>query len=217
MTSLPNLAPSPLVLPGLLLFLQGIAVGFAVAAPVGPVGLLTIRQSLHHGRITGFVTGLGAATADAIFGFIAALGFTAVITFFTRHEPTLQLVGGLVMIVLGLHAARTKPPSGPGLAEPPHLWTAYASTVAITLTNPMTILGFIALYSGLKLHPTGFVHVIDLTTGVFLGSTLWWLLLSAFAGWLGTKFNSVALHRINLVVGLAIAALGAWQLARLWR
>jgi len=198
-----------------LIVLEGLAIGFVVAVPVGPVGLLTIRQSLHHGRLTGFVTGLGAATADAIFGFIAAIGLTAVVAFLARHQTPLQLLGGAMMLALGVQAMRTRPPSATHAAEPPDLRTAYVSTVALTLTNPMTILGFIALFTGLKVHPSGLPHVLVLTAGIFLGSTAWWLVLSSIAGWLGEKLDSARLRCINFAAGFAIAAFGVWQLLRL--
>jgi threonine/homoserine/homoserine lactone efflux protein len=195
--------------------LEGLAIGFAVAVPVGPVGLLTIRQSLHHGRLTGFVTGLGAATADAVFGLIAAIGLTAVVAFLARHQAPLQIAGGIMMLAIGVQAMRSHPPTGTNAPEPPDLRTAYISTVAITLTNPMTIIGFIALFTGLKVHPFGLPHVLILTTGIFVGSTIWWLILSSIAGWLGERIDSARLRFINIVAGLAIAVFGAWQLLRL--
>ncbi len=200
---------------------KGFAIGFAVAAPVGPVGLLCIRRSILDGRLVGFITGLGAATADALFGLIAALGLTTVTAFLNRHEIGFQFAGGLCLLVIGVATMRSRPPSrenGP-VHAPNHLPAAYASAVAITLTNPMTIAGFIGIFTGfgVGLGTTGTAQVSWLVLGVFLGSALWWLLLSGCAEWFGKKIPDGGLHAINLGAGLAIAFFGVWQLAALGR
>src|SRR5436190_7360412 len=118
-------------------FLPGIIVGFAVAAPVGPVGLLCIRRSVIDGHLVGFVTGLGAAVADAIFGLIAAIGLASVTAFLSSHTRALELGGGILMLVVGGYTIRQKPPQRS--TTPIHardLHTAFLSTIAITLANP---------------------------------------------------------------------------------
>ncbi|HTB80463.1 MAG TPA: LysE family transporter [Opitutaceae bacterium] len=198
-------------------FLKGFAIGFAVAAPVGPVGLLCIRRAILDGRLAGFVTGLGAATADAIFGLIAALGLTSVTTFLTSHATGFQLVGGLCLLAIGLATMRSRPPvRESGSVHAHNLTAAYASTIAITLTNPMTIAGFIGIFTGfgVGLGTTGAAQVSWLVFGVFLGSAAWWLLLSGCASWFGKRIPDNGLHAINVGAGLAIAFFGVWQLAR---
>lgn len=195
---------------------KGFAIGFAVAAPVGPVGLLCIRRSILDGRLAGFVTGLGAATADGIFGLIAAIGLTTVTAFLHRHEVGFRLLGGLCLLLIGLATLRSRPPSREnGSVHARNLPAAYFSTVAITLTNPMTIAGFVGIFTGfgVGLGTTGAVEVFWLVFGVFLGSTAWWLLLSGCANWLGRKIPDGGLHAINIGAGLAIAFFGVWQLA----
>lgn len=189
--------------------------GFCIAAPVGPIGLLCIRRSAVEGRTAGFVTGLGAATADAVYGLIAALGLSAVTHFLIDHRTAIQVLGGLFLIYLGLSMARTRPPER--TAAPVHARTlaaAYASTFALTLANPATILAFIAIFAGLGISADAgsLAPASMLVTGVFFGSALWWLLLSTGANWLGSKLGTHRLHLINVVSGSVVALFGAWQL-----
>jgi threonine/homoserine/homoserine lactone efflux protein len=198
--------------------LQGLVIGFAVAAPVGPVGLLCIRRSILDGRTAGFVTGLGAAVADAIFGLVAALGLTTVTTFLSGHAHAFQLAGGFFLLAIGLTTLRSRPPQREtGSVHAPNLAVAFASTVAITLANPMTIAGFVGIFTGfgVGLQTTGARPVGWLVFGVFLGSASWWLVLSTAASWFARRLNDGGLRIINLVAGGAIAAFGLWQLGRL--
>lgn len=201
-------------------FFKGLVMGFCIAAPVGPIGLLCIRRSAIEGRAAGFVTGLGAATADAIYGLIAALGLSAVTHFLTDHRMAIQISGGLFLIYLGISMARARPPER--TAAPVHartLATAYASTFALTLANPATILAFIAIFAGLGVsaNADSFGPASMLVTGVFLGSALWWLLLSTGTSWLGNKVGTHRLHVINLVSGVVIGLFGVWQLLTVLR
>src|SRR5947209_11123023 len=195
--------------------IKGIMIGFIVAAPVGPVGLLTIRRSLSHGQLLGFVTGLGAAAADGIFGAVAAFGLTAVTSFLTAHQEPLRLIGGIAMIILGVHAARTplSMPSDEQKTEFLDLGGAFLSTLGITLTNPITIMGFAAAYSTLAAHPHNLLSATELTAGVFLGSAAWWVILSWFSVWWGTRMKPASLRWVNVAAGLSIAIVGFWQLA----
>lgn len=192
--------------------------GFCIAAPVGPIGLLCIRRSAIDGRAAGFVTGLGAATADALYGLIAALGVTAVTHFLVDHRTAIHWFGGLFLVYLGISLARAKPAAA--TATPVHarsLAAAYVSTFALTLANPATILAFVAIFAGLGIgvKASGVTPAAVLVAGVFLGSAVWWLLLSTGANWLGNKVGAHRLHVINLVSGTLIALFGAWQLASL--
>jgi threonine/homoserine/homoserine lactone efflux protein len=198
--------------------LKGLAVGFAVAAPVGPVGLLCIRRSILDGRLAGFITGMGAATGDAVFSLVAALSLATLTGFLARHGTGFQLIGGLCLLAIGLATLRSRPPvreNSP--VHAPNLTAAYVSTAGLTLANPMTIAAFAGIFSGfgIGLQTTGAVQVGLLVLGVLLGSAAWWLLLSTTAGWFGKKIPDGGLHAINLGAGLVIMLLGAWQLARL--
>ncbi|MGA3006724.1 MAG: LysE family transporter [Opitutaceae bacterium] len=198
--------------------LKGFAIGFAVAAPVGPVGLLCIRRSIRDGRLAGFVTGLGAATADAVFGLIAAVGLTSVTVFLASHATGFQLAGGLCLLVIGTATVRSQP--HPRVRTPehaPNLPAAYASTIFITLANPMTMAGFIGIFSGfgIGIAATRSAQIFWLVSGIFLGSGAWWLLLSGCASWFGKKIPDGGLHAINIGAGLAIVLIGLWDLALL--
>ncbi|MCR6657542.1 MAG: LysE family translocator [Opitutus sp.] len=193
--------------------LKGFVIGFSLAAPVGPIGLLCLRRSLAHGRLAGFVSGLGAATADALYGLVAALGLTALAHFLVQHQGALRLAGGLFLLYLGLRMARTPPPSTPAESrqDSARLGVAYVSTLLLTLTNPATILTFLGLYAGLGLQERS-TSASALVVGVFLGSAVWWLFLSSAAAWFGRKANARQLRWINLASGLFLAAFGVWQL-----
>ena len=132
-------------------FGRGLVIGFAIAAPVGAIGVLCIRRTLADGRLTGFVSGLGAATADALYGAVAALGLTAISSALVAHQATVRLVGGLFLCYLGVRTALAAPATTGATGARRGLLAAYGSTLALTLTNPSTILSFAAVFAGLGL------------------------------------------------------------------
>ncbi|MBL9201336.1 MAG: LysE family transporter [Opitutaceae bacterium] len=192
---------------------KGLIIGFSIAAPVGPIGLLCIRRALAEGRWAGFASGLGAATADAVYGIVAALGLGALTTLLLEHQRWLQLGGGLFLVYLGVATFRAAPqPAAVGEKHPGNLASAYLSTLALTLANPMTILAFLGIFAGLgNADRTGSAAL--LVAGVFLGSALWWLLLSVTAGWMGERLRRGGLRWVNAASGAVIAGFGVWQLA----
>jgi len=199
--------------------LKGLAIGFAIAAPVGPINLLCLRRSLSDGRRAGFVSGLGAAAADMTYGAIAAAGLTTVTAFLVGHRFWLQSLGGLFLLALGLHTMRARE-SRREAAAPVHvgrLRDAFASTYMLTLANPMTIIAFTGVFAGLGLGwQTGrTVDALQLIGGIFLGSSLWWLLLALLAGTFGRHLNDGALRWVNRIAGGIIAGFGGWQLGQL--
>ena len=199
--------------------LKGLAIGFAIAAPVGPINLLCLRRSLGDGRRVGFVSGLGAAAADTTYGTIAAAGLTTVTAFLIGHRFWLQSLGGLFLLALGLHTMRTPAPRREA-AAPVHvgrLRDAFVSTYMLTLANPMTIIAFTGVFAGLGLGwQTGrTVDALQLIGGVFLGSSLWWLLLALLAGTFGRHLNDGTLRWVNRFAGGVIAGFGMWQLWQL--
>lgn len=196
------------------MFLQGLLIGLAIAVPVGPVGFLCLRRTLVYGRLTGFVSGLGAATADALYGVIAALGLTAISGFLLGIERWLQVGGGMFLVALGLKMAFARPPRT-GNDTPPQrsLPAAFLSTFALTLANPVTLVAFVAIFAGLGLHaaPTALAAGM-MIAGVFAGSGLWWLALSYGAHALFRRLHADALRVMHMVAGGCIVALGVWQL-----
>lgn len=194
-------------------FLRGVILGFSIAAPVGPIGVLCIRRTLTAGRATGFVSGLGAATADAIYGAVAAFGLTAVMTVLVGGQQWLRLAGGLFLCYLGIRTWRTVPAPLPGADGGIGLAGSYASTFVLTLTNPMTILSFAAIFAGLGITAGApYATAAALVGGVFCGSALWWFVLSTAAGAMRSKLSTAGLRWVNRLSGAVITGFGALAL-----
>ena len=198
--------------------LTGGGVGFSIAAPVGPIGALTIRRTLAQGRLIGFLTGLGAATADAAYGAVAAFGLTLVTDVLLAQQLWLRLGGGLFLLYLGIQTFRARPAPLEQSVAASGLLAAYASTFLLTLANPTTILSFVAIFAGLG--PTGAAATTPppslFVLGVFLGSALWWLLLSSGVGLLRGRLDQAALRWVNRVSGALITAFGFYALSGLF-
>ncbi|HTH49005.1 MAG TPA: LysE family transporter [Candidatus Limnocylindria bacterium] len=198
-------------------FLKGGVLGFSIAAPVGPIGVLCIRRSITEGRAMGFLSGLGAATADAVYGLVAAAGLTAISGFLVRQQFWFGLIGGLFLCWLGAQTFRAKPAEQSAKADAQGLLSAYGSTFLLTLTNPLTILSFAAMFAGAGLGgAAGSVAAASLVVaGVFTGSALWWLLLSLIAGALRGRFDRNWQRWLNRLSGIVIATFGFWHLSKL--
>jgi len=199
------------------LFLEGMIIGFAIAAPVGPIGVLCIRRTLADGRIPGLVTGLGAATADALYGAVAALGLTFVTGFLIGGETWLRLVGGAFLLFLGVRTFLARPAERATPASRSDLLGNYVSTLLLTLTNPTTILSFAAIFAGLGAGETNgnFLSAMVLVPGVFLGSAAWWCVLSGATSLFRTRLSAGGLRWVNRVSGTVIAAFGLLALSGL--
>ena len=198
------------------LVVRGFVLGFAVAAPVGPIGVLVIRRTLALGPRTGFVSGLGAATADAAYGSFAALGLTSATRLLVGQAGLLRLAGGLFLCWFGIRALLARPgAAGRGAIEAASLWSAYGSTLLLTVTNPMTILSFAAAFAGLGLVDgvTGPRAGFALVAAVFLGSLLWWGLLSGAVGLVRGKLGEGVLRGVNWIAGAVLIGFGAAALA----
>jgi threonine/homoserine/homoserine lactone efflux protein len=194
--------------------LKGLFIGFSIAAPVGPIGLLCIRRTLAEGRTFGLVSGLGAATADAIYGCIAGFGLTFISTFLISQQVWFRVIGGLFLCYLGLKAFLSRPVEQMASAKRNGLMGAYASTFFLTLTNPMTILSFAAIFAGLGVASTSgnYVSAGVLVLGVFSGSAFWWLLLSGGVSFFQAKFNLRELKWVNRISGILILLFGLYVL-----
>lgn len=191
-------------------FLRGLIIGFSIAAPVGPIGVLCIRRTLAQGRLSGLVSGLGAASADALYGCIAAFGLTFISNFLVARQTWLGLIGGLFMCYLGVRTLTTKPAEQSAAANSSGLLSDYLSIFALTLTNPMTILAFAAIFAGLGLAgaSAGYASAAVLVLGVFSGSALWWLILSGGVELLRSRFTVRAMRWVNRISGCIIAVFG---------
>lgn len=193
-------------------FLQGIAIGFAIAAPVGPIGVLCIRRTLADGYAAGFVSGLGAATADAIYGCIAGFGLTFISSMLISQHVWIRLVGGGFLCYLGVTTLWSRPAERAAAATGSGLIGAYASTFFLTLTNPMTMLSFAAIFAGLGLASTdrSYIAAAILVLGVFSGSALWWLLLSSGFSVFRMRITPRSLWWVNRISGIIITGFGVW-------
>jgi len=191
-------------------FLKGLIIGFSIAAPVGPIGILCIRRTLAEGRVPGFISGLGAATADAFYGCIAGFGLTFISSFLINQQGWFRLVGGVFLLYLGIRVFLTRPPEELSSREGTGLMGAYASTFFLTLTNPMTILAFAAIFAGVGVasEGKGYFSAGILVLGVFLGSTLWWVILSSGVGLFRKRVDLRALRWVNRISGILIAGFG---------
>ncbi len=193
---------------------KGVIIGFSIAAPVGPIGVLCIRRSLAEGRKTGFVTGLGAATADALYGCVAGFGLTAISSFLVGQKVWLGLLGGLFLCYLGIRTFITKPADKPAEVGGSGLLSAYLSTFFLTVTNPMTILSFVGVFVGFGLGASAdYLSAATLVAGVFIGSGLWWLLLSSGVALLRSRVNSTWMSAVNRASGGIMFAFGIYSLS----
>jgi threonine/homoserine/homoserine lactone efflux protein len=197
------------------LLVRGFVLGFTIAAAVGPISLLCIRRTLAEGRLIGLVSGLGVATADATYGAVAAFGLTALTDLLVDGRRVLGVVGGLFLLWLAWRTFRAVP-GGTAATDAPRrrgLPGAYLSTFGLTLTNPMTILSFAALFVALGVTGGDAAGATLLTAGVFAGSAMWWVILVGFVGVLRTRVTSAGLRRVNLASGLLIGAFAVAALA----
>ena len=197
------------------LFLQGLVLGFSIAAPVGPIGILCIRRTLAEGRASGFVSGLGAATADAVYGSIAAFGLTIISGILVEQKIWLGLLGGVFLCYLGVRTLLASPAQNVALAQGQGLLGAYAATFFLTLTNPMTILSFAAIFAGFVRTRSDLASSVMLVLGVFAGSVAWWLSLSTGVGQLRARFDLNAMQWVNRISGIIILAFGVLVLLNL--
>jgi threonine/homoserine/homoserine lactone efflux protein len=204
----------------LLLFGKGMAIGLAVAAPVGPIALLCIQRVLRSGRLLGLASGFGVALADGCYGGIAAFGLTALADALVAQARWVALGGGVVLLWLGVRALLApRPQRDPGQALTPPasgLFAAFASTYVLTLSNPTTILTFAAIFVGLGTlgMRTDYAGATLLTAGVFAGSLVWWVVLTETVEWLRRLFTDTAMLWINRIAGLALIGFGVFAVAR---
>lgn len=186
--------------------IKGVIIGFLIAAPVGPIGVLCIKRSFAKGPLSGLLTGLGAATADACYGVIAAFGLTLISDFLIGQKVTLQILGIIFLLYLGVKTFIENPASeAKGNVNGKGLISDYLTTVGLTLTNPTTIASFIAVFTGIGITAAAnYTDATLLVLGVFLGSAAWWLILSNGVGILRKKANNNFLKWVNRISGAVI-------------
>jgi threonine/homoserine/homoserine lactone efflux protein len=198
------------------LLVNGLVLGFSIAAPVGPIGILCIRRTLSNGRLSGFISGMGAATADAVYGFIAAFGLTFISNLLIANNDLLSLIGGLFLLYLGIKTLLSRPASEAAKVETRGrgLVGMYLSTLFLTLTNPMTILSFLAIFAGAGIASASsdYLSAGVIVLGVFGGSAAWWLLLSLGVSLFRSRFDGRVMLWVNRLSGVLIIAFALWVL-----
>jgi threonine/homoserine/homoserine lactone efflux protein len=200
--------------------LKGVLVGIIIAVPTGPVGVLCIRRTIFHGRLAGFVSGLGAATADAIFGIIAGFGLSVISELLLDYQQWLRIGGAVFLLFLGINAFTSDPLEGTqNQRDPEDLITDFASTFVLTITNPITILAFLAIFAaiGFSGAQATLGRAAVLVLGVWIGSLAWWAALAFGAGAMRVSFDRrhlVWIHRGSggILVFSGVALLGSWLL-----
>jgi threonine/homoserine/homoserine lactone efflux protein len=202
-----------------LLFTKGLVFGFILAATVGPMWVLCFRRTLASGALVGFVSGMGIATADGIYGAVAAFGLTAVSGFLLGHSFWIGLVGAAFLIYLGIRSLVAQPGNFQDeKADRTGLVKAFLSTLGLTLANPPTILAFAAVFAGLGLVSTGdYAAAAWIVLGVFLGSAAWWIILAAGGSRLRGRLDRRFARGINIVSGITILGFALWQVTSLFR
>ncbi len=193
-----------------MLFLKGIFIGLLIAIPVGPVGILCIHRVIAKGKLAGFFSGLGAAAADGLYGAVAAFGLTLISDFLIGQHLWIRLLGGIFIVFIGIRMYFAKPVTNIEETVPNTLGRDFLSTFIITITNPLTIMGFLAIFAGLNLiNPQrGFLDASILVSGVVTGSGIWWIALIMIFGFIRSKFKFSYLNTVNKIVGILIALLG---------
>ncbi|MGF1481088.1 MAG: LysE family translocator [Cyanophyceae cyanobacterium] len=199
-----------------MILLTGLMIGFSIAAPVGAIGILCINRTLVQGRLAGLISGLGAATADGVYGCIAGLGLTFISRLLIEQQFWLRLVGGIFLCYLGIKTFIDKPAQQKIAKESSSLIHAYVSTFFLTITNPLTILAFVAIFAGAGLTDSPSYRAASLLVlGVFSGSACWWLLLCSGVSLLRKHFTPQKLQYLNRISGTVLTGFGLIALVNL--
>ena len=204
----------------LTLLFKGIIVGLSVSIPLGPMGVLCVQRTLNKGRISGLMSGLGAATADAIYAFIAAFGLTYVINFLEEQQFYLQLIGGIFILYLGIRIFYSNPATQMRKSRKKRrrLHEDFLSVLFLTLSNPLAVFLFLAVFAGVNLlkESEKTINLIIIVGGIFFGASLWWFLLSTFVARFRKKFRLKRLWWINKISGAIIFLFGLVALVDLF-
>jgi threonine/homoserine/homoserine lactone efflux protein len=198
------------------IFLKGIAAGFIVAVPLGPVGILCFRRVLTGRRLVGLMTVLGAALADSIYGTAAAFGLTAVSRALLTHREGLRAAGGVLLLFLGVRMIRARAPDGTEVTSMGRLPAAFFSAFLLMAANPSVIVSFLVVFAALDLGAVqGYSQIAWLGPGVFAGSSAWWFVYIMAKAGLDRRLRGASLHYIDAAAGLLVCAFGIWQLVEL--
>ena len=200
----------------ILYLFKGVLVGLMVSIPLGPMGVLIIQKTLHKGALSGFIAGMGAASADLFYAAVAAFGLGFVINIVQAHELLLQIIGGIFLIVIGLKIYFDNPirqirQRRQGRVSKTGLLGDYLSLFFLTVSNPITVVVFMAVFAGMSVfgESSSLLGEVLVVAGVLLGGGVWWYTLSTLVNIFRKKFRLRVLITINRVSGMVITVLGA--------
>ncbi len=193
-------------------YIRGLLIGLSIAATVGPMSILCIQRTINKGQLYGFISGLGIATADGAYGSIAAFGLSLITHFLLNEQTWIRLIGGLFLMYLGIKTMLSQPSDRAATLDMKSnsYIGAYTSTFFLTLTNPLTILSFAAIFAGIGVGSASknFISATAVVFGVFSGSTLWWIILTSAISLFRKKLNTQWLLWINRISGAIITIFG---------
>ena len=191
-----------------LLFFKSLLAGFILSMPLGPVNFLCIRNTLLHGKYSGLFSGLGAATADSIYAFIAVMGLSIITDFIAMESEWLRIVSGLIVVLVGLNTFRSRPECTAAPVTGQTLYSHYLKSLGLTLANPISLLALLSVMTMLHIAAGGIFSIILITAGFFLGAALWWCILIAFIHQIQSRMNDTLLQQINRSSGIVIILIG---------
>lgn len=195
------------------LFLKSVVLGLAIAAPLGPIGALCINRTLERGFLAGVAGGLGTAIADGVYATLAAFGFATFSAILTGIDIPMRLAGGVFMLYLGRKTFQAKPRVVAATVSARDLVGTTAATFFLTITNPMTILSFIALFAGLGLaSASGVSAALTVIAGVVLGSMLWWTVLSGGVALVRHRLPPAFAIWTSRVSAIILLGFGCWAI-----
>lgn len=194
--------------------LKGLIIGLSVSIPVGPIGVLCIKKTIAEGRMSGFTIGIGAAVADTCYGIIAGLGLTAISTFILSQSIWLKLVGGVFLLYLGVKLFFNATTTTKSKRTKKGYLSNFISTFLLTITNPITVIAFFAIFAAIGLGEgiTNYASSLYLILGVFIGSISWWLILSSTVSLFQSKFTPSRLIWLNRLSGTVLFSFGIWAI-----
>ncbi|MDR0982546.1 MAG: LysE family transporter [Culturomica sp.] len=197
----------------LVYILKGILIGLMVSIPLGPMGVLIIQKTLHKGALSGFIAGMGAACADLFYAIIATFGIGFVMNMVQTHELLLQVIGGILLLVLGLtiyFGNPLKQIKSRRKVSKKGLLGDFLTLFFLTVSNPVTVVVFMAIFAGTAVF--GNTHSvfpeIMVIIGILIGGAAWWYLVSTVVNIFRKKFKLRLLMMINRIAGIVIAVLG---------
>ena len=195
---------------GFIYILKGVVIGFALAAPVGPLGVLCIRRTLAYGSKRGLIVGLGAAIADILYGLVAAFGITLISDFIYHEQQWIRIIGGFFLIILGYHAFRSHPSTNTKINGTNGHIRAFFSTFIIALTNPMTLFSFAAVFASVGLGDISdnFIFTLFLVIGIFFGTMSWFTILTSLVHFFREKISADGISLVNKIAGVILILFG---------